>query len=158
MANRVVMGELPGGGIGLRVSRPGINVLSTGLNPNQLAFDSAWPNTMRVVTSGNRSIGSAPGSVTVNYGESVSGIPNVFLMVRSGSEWRPFDFDQIAGYRSDVQISEVIPGVWNVTNANNWLDPTNHNNAGLRVFSNRFEFSYTLGSIAEISYVVATDG
>lgn len=48
MTNRVVYGALPGGGYGLRVSRPGNDVLNTGLTGPQLAFDSRWPMAMNI--------------------------------------------------------------------------------------------------------------
>ncbi|MFT6659323.1 hypothetical protein [Maritalea sp.] len=41
MVDRVVLGILPGGGYGLRVSRPGFDANNPALVANQLAFDSS---------------------------------------------------------------------------------------------------------------------
>lgn len=47
MTDRVVLGALPGGGYGLRVSLPGFDVKNANLAPNQKAFDSEWTNTLK---------------------------------------------------------------------------------------------------------------
>lgn len=70
------MGPLPGGGQGLRVSRPGNDVLDTGLTTKQLAFDSRWPATARVHMTGDLTITS--GYTTVNFGVTFPSIPPVF--------------------------------------------------------------------------------
>lgn len=74
MANRVVLGALPGGGQGLRVSRPGYNVLDTSLSPKQLAFDSRWPAALRVHMAGSASFGA-----TVYFGRSFAAPPLVVV-------------------------------------------------------------------------------
>lgn len=59
MTNRVALGALPGGGFGLRVSRPGFNVLDTGLTGQQLAFDSRWSFAARIHMEGTFSVDRA---------------------------------------------------------------------------------------------------
>lgn len=87
MTNRVVQGALPGGGYGLLVSRPGFNVLG-GLSGKQTAFDSRWPNTLKMVTQGVAVIPTS-GDLTVNYGVTVS---NPFVAVvmrhRANGQWK----------------------------------------------------------------------
>jgi len=58
MTNRAVMGPLPGGGQGLRVSRPGNDVMDPNLTGKQLAFDSRWPAAMNVDLSGTATSGA----------------------------------------------------------------------------------------------------
>ena len=51
MANRLVLGAFDGDMV-LRVSRPGYNVLSTGLTAEQISFDSRWVSTGKIWTRG----------------------------------------------------------------------------------------------------------
>lgn len=88
MTNRVVLGALPGGGHGLRVSRPGFDVLNTGLAPKQLAFDSRWPAAMRLVKSGLVSSGSG---ATIDFGETLDVEP-LCIVVRKNNEFNSLDF------------------------------------------------------------------
>lgn len=48
MTDRVILGSLPGGGYGLRVSNPGFDVKSQSLNGRQLSFDSRYQKAPRV--------------------------------------------------------------------------------------------------------------
>lgn len=59
MTDRIVLGQLPGGRYGLRVSKPGFNVLSTG--DNNILFDSD-EEYLQVVESGSR---SSPGTINI---------------------------------------------------------------------------------------------
>ena len=52
MANRTLLGRFPNGEYGLRISRPGHNVLDMGLAPKNLAFDSRWPKALKIVKKG----------------------------------------------------------------------------------------------------------
>lgn len=67
MANRMVMGAFDGTQV-LRISRPGYNVLSTGLAPKYLAFDSRWDITGRILLRGSIVMAAANTNYTVNYG------------------------------------------------------------------------------------------
>jgi len=78
VTNRVVMGPLPGGGSGLRVSRPGNDVLDTNLTGKQLAFDSRWPTTARVHMAGTVNPASS-GTQTVGFGTTFANIPPAFV-------------------------------------------------------------------------------
>lgn len=95
MTNRVVMGALPGGGMGLRVSRPGHNVLDGGLTGQQLAFDSRWPATSRLFMNGSVTLTSVfPVAYhTVSFGLTFGSVPPVIMMQRNtaGSAWRAVD-------------------------------------------------------------------
>lgn len=80
MANRVVLGAFDGTYV-LRVSRPGFNVLSTGLTRSQLSFDSRWPETGNELLSGSFSINTS-NTVTINFGTTLADVPIVSLRVR----------------------------------------------------------------------------
>jgi len=90
VTNRVVVGPLPGGGSGLRVSRPGFNVLDTNLTGKQLAFDSRWATTARVFATGIHSA-QANGLQTIGYGVNFTTIPPAFVWRKHATEarWYP---------------------------------------------------------------------
>lgn len=75
MTNRVVVGPLPGGGAGIRVSRPGYNALDAGLQPKQVAFDSRWNRAGRVHMTG-----VVTGDSTVYFGKTFAICPLVYLV------------------------------------------------------------------------------
>lgn len=90
MANRVVLGAFDGTYV-LRVSRPGFNVLSTGLTTNQLAFDSRWSDTGLEFMSGNFTADNS-GSVTINYGTTFATPPTViFRIIGDGGAYKTTD-------------------------------------------------------------------
>lgn len=95
MANRVVHGALPGGGFGLRVSRPGYNVLDAGLTGKQLAFDSRWGAAARLFLNGKVTLSSVfPVAYhTVSFGATFASVPPVIIMQRltSGASWQLVD-------------------------------------------------------------------
>lgn len=95
MTNRVIVGALPGGGHGLRVSRPGHDVTNTGLTGQQLAFDSRWPATARMFLNGTVTLGVIfpIAYTTVSFGTTFASVPPVIIMQRdtSGSVWRTVD-------------------------------------------------------------------
>lgn len=99
MANRLVMGPLPGGGFGIRVSRPGANVLDPDLPGNQVAFDSRWLEGSQIIISDSITLGSGGGWQYFNYGSTLGYIPRAFALyqITSGAlsgRWRPFGQDQ----------------------------------------------------------------
>lgn len=79
MANRAVLGAFDGTYV-LRVSKPGFNVLSTGLTVDQLAFDSRWAETGNAFMSGSAAIGSE-----VSFGTTFSKPP--FVVARIKAVW-----------------------------------------------------------------------
>lgn len=89
MVQRVVLGPLPGGGVGLRASRPGFNVLDPNLTGKQLAFDSRWTKVERVFKRDMISLGSGQPH-TVSFGTTFSVIPTVLFMYRpqAQSQWQ----------------------------------------------------------------------
>lgn len=52
MTNRVVIGQFPDGGYGMRISKPGYDVLSNPIKREKLMFDSNWDNTMNFDQTG----------------------------------------------------------------------------------------------------------
>ncbi len=130
MANRLVLGALPGGGQGLRVSTPGNNVLSTGLQGRNVAFDSRWLGSSRIVTMGSSSI-PASGSTTVNFGVTLPEPPTVIAMTRSTSTGRYV----VAGYGN---VGIIFSGVWDdASEVNPRLDYTQQNGV-MSIYNNRF--------------------
>lgn len=136
MTSRVIVGALPGGGYGLRVSRPGHDVTNTGLTGQQLAFDSRWPATARVFLNGSVTIGVVfpLAYYTVSFGTTFASVPPVIIMQRStaGSAWQPVD-----GSLND-----------------SWL-PSGGIFEPARIYADRIELAYpTFGSSREYCYLV----
>jgi hypothetical protein len=110
MANRVVLGALPGGGSGLRVSRPGYDVLSTSLTQKQVAFDSRWPAAMRLVKSGSATTSSSPGvGATVMFGVALPVEPMCFVLTKSGSLYNLDTGTMVVTVRKDRMIVTGLP-------------------------------------------------
>lgn len=128
MANRVVLGNLPGGGAGLRVSKPGVNVLTAGLAPRQIAFDSGWDRSMKVFLSGTVNVPEAtayPQYTTVNFGTTFSSPPLCLVWLEN-----PTGTWSISG-----QVKFITQEV--ITDNSYWF-----NNAVqmCRIYTNRVEF------------------
>lgn len=137
MTNRVVYGALPGGGYGIRVSRPGNDVLNTALTGKQLAFDSRWTSSARVFLNGSVviGVGGIGTFYTVSFGTTFASIPPVIILFRqtSSAAWRVADG---AAFNESWLPSG---GVYELT----------------RVFTNRLELSYpTTGGNREYAYLV----
>lgn len=75
MTRRVILGALPGGDFGLRVSKPGYDALSTSLQPKQLSFDSRWTRAARVHMTG-----TVTGNSTVFFGKTFPSPPLVYVV------------------------------------------------------------------------------
>ena len=100
MVNRVALGALPGGGYGLRVSRPAFDVLNTGLSGKQLAFDSRWPTAARVHLEGSITCGASGNLTTyssVGFGTTFGSIPPVLVLMDDGTGWRTTDWNYDGG-------------------------------------------------------------
>lgn len=95
MVSRVVLGALPGGGRGLRVSRPGFNVMDTGLSGKQLAFDSRWTSAARVFLNGTITLGVVTpiSYFTLPFGTVFPVSPPVIVLQRpvSSASWQVVD-------------------------------------------------------------------
>lgn len=61
MTNRVVLGALPGGSYGLRVSVPGADVTNPAIPPFQKSFDSDWFNSAKIHATGSIFVPTATG-------------------------------------------------------------------------------------------------
>ncbi|WP_196258558.1 hypothetical protein [Pelagibacterium limicola] len=83
MANRLVLGELPSGEQGLRVSVPGTNVLNANLQGRFLSFDSEWLASSRIVTAGSVALPTGNNTTTVNFGVTLPEPPVVIGMERA---------------------------------------------------------------------------
>lgn len=126
MANRVALGKLPDGSFGLRVSRPGADVLDPSLPGNQLAFDSRWAASSRIHLRGTRTV-PASGSVTVNFTKTFSAPPVVLCLITDGTNHYP------AGQNTNAFVDLSGSGASDV---NAGLDPFRGNPA-VRVYTNR---------------------
>lgn len=138
MTNRVVVGALPGGGHGLRVSRPGFNVLTPGLTGKELAFDSRWATAARLYASGTVTLGvvTPVSYYTLAYGTTFPVIPPVVIMRRqsSGSTWQLLD--------------ATLHNTW--SQGSTGFEP-------VRIYTDRMEIQYPSSSILgsfEYSYMV----
>lgn len=145
MANRIVLGELPGGGHGLRVSKPGSNVLSTGLQGRDVAFDSRWLGSSQLVTMGSVAV-PVTGSTTVNFGVTLPTPPTVLAMIRIGaSQYRT------AGLENGL----IFSGVSDASGVVNPLLDYTQQDGLLRIYTNRFVvYPYYNSTIANLHYIV----
>lgn len=100
MARRVALGALPGGGRGLRVSRPGFDVLDPALTGQQLAFDSRWPTAARLHMEGSVVCGPA-GNITtyttIGFGIDFGVLPPVLVQMNNGNGWQSTDWNYNGG-------------------------------------------------------------
>lgn len=137
MTNRVALGLLPGGGYGVRVSRPGYDVLNNALTGAQIAFDSRWVTAARVFLNGSVTAPqSSFGSYTsIAFPSSLPSIPTAIVMQRqsSSSQWVSVD-------------SAAFDESW---------QPTGGLYEAARVFTNRIEFlNPTFGGSRVYSYLI----
>jgi hypothetical protein len=87
MARRVVIGALPTGGYGLRVSPPGIDALTA--SDDQLVFSSEWATLFPIYVTGVSGFVSTTGTYRYSF-SSLGYIPLGFAMAQiSGRDWRP---------------------------------------------------------------------
>lgn len=98
MANRLLLGKHPNfADIRLRISRPGFNVLSTGLTRDQIHFDSTlWNSTLGILATGTVAIPdvvSAPIIDIITWSDP-GYIPAFFSYSDEGGIWRLPDFYQ----------------------------------------------------------------
>lgn len=98
MSNRAILGQLPDGQMGLRVSRPGQNALNDSLDPKQVAFDTRWIGACRVFSTGVISISSGS-TQTVMFGTTFPEPPAVLALYRN-TEGSPQDRFQPMGNSS----------------------------------------------------------
>ena len=111
MVARVVLGSFAGTPR-LRVSRPGFDVLDTGLVAAELAFDSAWPGLMQVLFAGTAE----------SAGSKTSGI-GLYRLV----EWRALDYMPVVLLFSETGVpAGYAPFIgnqdWIVTSSGVYID------------------------------------
>jgi hypothetical protein len=99
MTNRVLLGPLGGGSFGLKVSRPGYDVLGS-IADEQLAFDSRWIGAMRLKASG--SFTGTGSSQVVMFGVTLAAPPLLFLYYKqSGAYWSQ-SYNSFSGVPSNL--------------------------------------------------------
>lgn len=78
MTNRTLIGDFGGGDYRMRRSKPGYDVTAA-LDPERLAFDSAWLDTAQVYAKGSifvpKNTGIAPIPVNIIFGETLPTVP-----------------------------------------------------------------------------------
>lgn len=139
MTNRVVIGALPGGGTGIRVSRPGNNVLSTTLTGKQLAFDSRWTSAARVLLAGSVTLTGVayPGAyTTINFGTTFATTPPCFV------------FRQVS---ANVWVQEGLGG--GLATRAGWPDLGEYDEP-IRVYTNRLEIRRPYSGSAVFRYLI----
>lgn len=142
MANRVVMGELPGGGVGLRVSRPGHDALNASLQGKYVALDTRWIGASRVLTMGTVNLSSS-GTSTVMFGVSLPIAPAVIAMFEFDGNW--WSFDNYAGGRE-------FTGSADANDVNDALRPDD--NPAVDVRTDRVIFRNPNSFAISVSYIV----
>lgn len=155
MANRVILGELPEGGAGFRVSKPGVNVLTVEDIGQNVSFDSRWSASSRIVVSGLVTVPASSTVITVNYGETLPSLPVVIASGRDrtlSTRWWPVEY---WGNANDF-ITYGDGQSTTLTQRNQFYNLEGYNEPpAVRVFDNRVQFvsraPYTLD---RISYVV----
>lgn len=81
MTNRTLIGDFGGGDYRIRMSKPGFDVTAA-LDPERLAFDSAWKDGATVYK-----IGTCVTNATVSFGETLPFIPFVYYWkIQSGTQ------------------------------------------------------------------------
>lgn len=87
MTNRVVLGQFPDGGFGLRVSEANYNVLSNPVDNAKLIFSSDWPSMFPIHVSDTFSL--AAGASTVQPYADLGFIPFGMWLWYFEGRWRP---------------------------------------------------------------------
>ncbi|MBZ9653555.1 hypothetical protein [Phyllobacterium lublinensis] len=98
MTNRVLIGDFGGGDYRLRGSKPGYDVTGA-LDPERLAFDSAWTDTAVIYMKGLVAVPSTPpsGFVQINFGETLPAVPFVICFRKiAGNAYRMGSDDSTA--------------------------------------------------------------
>jgi hypothetical protein len=85
MTKRILLGEFPDGGYGLRASLPGYDVTSNPVDNTQLAFSSDWQAILPIYLSG-ASLGLSNGSDTSISFTALSSIPLGFFLSRPNGQ------------------------------------------------------------------------
>lgn len=94
MVNRVLIGDYGGGDMRIRMSKPGFGVTAA-LDPERLAFDSAWKDGAVVYAIGAVSYpGGSTAYVEVPFGEVMPNVPFVYA-------WK-----YLSG--TDIFVSDVV--------------------------------------------------
>lgn len=85
MVNRILIGDFGGGDYRMRGSIPGADVTAA-LAPEQLAFDSSWPDTGIILFKG--SFPTSVGNPVFNFPSALPQVPFVFLhAIKSTNEF-----------------------------------------------------------------------
>lgn len=90
MTYRTLIGTFASGDYRMRRSKPGYDVTAA-LEPERLAFDSAWPDAGIIYTKGTVSVplGTPNGYVQVNFADTLPAVPNVIYYWKvNGSNFR----------------------------------------------------------------------
>lgn len=87
MTNRVALGDVGGGAFGLKVSKPGYDVLDAGTVDAKLAFDSSWTKAQRIFLSGvyTATVNASGVYGTVTFPSTLSTIPVVLAAYRDSA-------------------------------------------------------------------------
>lgn len=115
MTNRVLLGSTVGGAYGLRVSRPGGNVLDPNLPPTQVAFDSSWLTSARLhkveTVALPSTTATTPEYATFYYGVDFGVLPPVFAFWVHGNKLIPLALGMM-GTTDDWSAPESYIRVW----------------------------------------------
>lgn len=84
MVQRVLIGQFPDGGYGVRISQAGYDVTTNPVDNERLVFNSDWSYSLPLLISGTISVPST--TVTVNFGLTLPYVPFCSAFVLSGGD------------------------------------------------------------------------
>lgn len=112
MTSRVLLGPLPSGAYGLRVSRPGFDVTNPALTGQQISFSSEWAQAGIIFAKGSVSVPTGSfGYTSVAFGVTFSRPPPVIAYADRSSVLTPLQRGNVYGTYSgwwDSIVAEPI--------------------------------------------------
>ncbi|TKT78434.1 hypothetical protein [Aquamicrobium sp. LC103] len=124
MANRVILGAFDGTYV-LRVSRPGFNVLSTGLPNESLVFDSRWVESSNIFMQGAVSpVNPPPWNIDIPFGTTFA-LPPVILYAVTDDGGGTYNVYENVG--THVRINGATNGAGPITSFRIGFDVAQYN-------------------------------
>ncbi|RDE08440.1 hypothetical protein [Pelagibacterium lacus] len=147
MANRVLLDAS-----GLKVSKPGVDVLTMGALGKDVAFNSDWLASSRILLTGSVNVPNGTGIVTENYGFTLPFVPVILMMGRArafNSRW--YNMQNVTESSSFINHSNGS----NKTAAENYFGFATNRPPSVSIYNDRFTFAPVAPYfIDRISYVV----
>lgn len=140
MADRVILGSLPGGGYGIRVSRPGYDASNNSIPSKGVSFDSRATSGAKILING---VTTSNGNI--NFGKTLSYIPDAYFMGRmTTGRWRNVNPDD-----EHFWDGAAGPGQYWVDMFTSW-----QNNSYVDIYNNRINIFGVGSYFTHLAYVV----